>query len=144
MYALRQSFVLLAVVALSTSVFGDLSGLSQDPPKVAKKMHGLVNKMTAVEGKRDELIGILLQGTKEMPGCLSYIVAKDSADETTIWVTEVWEDQASHKASLTLPAVREAMAKGKPLIAKFDQRVRTEPVGGHGLTPAKRSRSSPE
>jgi quinol monooxygenase YgiN len=40
-------------------------------------MHGLINKMTAVEGKRDELIAMLLQGTKEMPGCLSYIVAKD-------------------------------------------------------------------
>ena len=138
MYALRQSFVLLAVVALSASVFGDLPGLGDDPPKPAKKMHGLINKMTAVEAKRDELIAILLQGTKEMPGCLSYIVAKDPADATTIWVTEVWEDQASHKASLTLPAVREAMAKGKPLIAKFDQRVITEPVGGHGLTPAKR------
>jgi quinol monooxygenase YgiN len=75
-------------------------------------MYGLIGKMTAVEGKRDELIAILLQGTKEMPGCLSYIVAKDPADATTIWVTEVWEDQASHKASLSLPAVREAIAKG--------------------------------
>jgi quinol monooxygenase YgiN len=99
-------------------------------------MHGLIGKMTAVEGKRDELITILVQGTKEMPGCLSYIVARDAADPNAIWVTEVWEDQASHKASLALPAVREAIAKGKPLIAKFDQHVITEPVGGHGLTPA--------
>lgn len=101
-------------------------------------MHGLIAKMTAVEGKRDELIAILLDGTSEMPGCLSYIVAKDPADKSTIWVSEVWEDRASHKASLSLPAVREAIAKGKPLIAKFDQSVITEPVGGHGLTPVKR------
>ena len=100
-------------------------------------MHGSIGKMTAVEGKRDELIAILLQGTKEMPGCLSYIVAKDPADATTLWVSEVWEDQASHKASLSLPAVREAIAKGKPLIARFDQSAVTEPVGGHGLTPVK-------
>jgi quinol monooxygenase YgiN len=138
MYALRQSFVLFAVVALSASVFGHLSGPGDDPPPRAKKMLGLINKITAVEGKRDELIAILLQGTKEMPGCLSYIAAKDLDDATTIWVTEVWEGQASHKASLTLPAVREAMAKGKPLIDKFDRRLTTEPVGGHGLTPAKR------
>ncbi len=26
-----------------------------------------------------------------MPGCLSYIVAKDLADATTIWATEVWQ-----------------------------------------------------
>jgi quinol monooxygenase YgiN len=138
MYALRQSFVLFAIVALSASVFGHLLGPGDDPPNETKRMHGLINKMTSVEGKRDELIAILLQGTMEMPGCLSYIVAKGPDDATTIWVTEVWADQASHKASLTLPTVREAMAKGKPLIAKFDQRVITEPAGGHGLTPAKR------
>ena len=101
-------------------------------------MHGLIVKITAVEGKRDELIAILLQGTREMPGCLSHIVASDPADAATIWVTEVWEDQASHEASLALPAVREAIAKGKPLIATFDKGVTTEPVGGHGLTLVKR------
>jgi len=138
MHAARRSFVLLAVGALCAGLFGLVPVQGDDQPKGAKKMHGLIGKMTAVEGKRDELIAILLQGTKEMPGCLSYIVAKEPADATTIWVTEVWEDQASHKASLSLPAVREAIAKGKPLIAKFDRSVITEPVGGHGLTPVKR------
>jgi len=99
-------------------------------------MHGLIVKITAVEGKRDELIAILLQGTRDMPGCLSYIVARDPADATTIWVTEVWDDQASHTASMSLAAVQEAIAGGKPLIARFEQRVVTEPVGGHGLTTA--------
>jgi quinol monooxygenase YgiN len=100
-------------------------------------MHGLIGKIIAVEGKRDALIAILLEGTKEMPGCLSYVVAKDAADPNGIWVTEVWEDQASHKASLSLPAVRQAIAKGRPLIAKFDQSVATQPVGGRGLAPSK-------
>jgi quinol monooxygenase YgiN len=108
-----------------------------DSPKEAKKMYGLIGKMNSVEGKRDELIAVLLQGTRGMPGCLSYIIAKDPADANGIWVTEVWEDEASHNASLSLPAVRQAIAKGKPLIAKFDQGVTTEPVGGHGLAPAK-------
>jgi quinol monooxygenase YgiN len=138
MNAIPRFFLLLVVAAFCAGVFGHAPVQADAPPKGGKKMHGLIGKMTAVEGKRDELIAILLQGTKEMPGCLSYVVAKDPSDATTIWVTEVWEDQASHKASLSLPAVREAMTKGKPLIAKFDQRVTTEPVGGHGLTPAKR------
>ena len=43
-------------------------------------MHGLIGKIIAVEGKRDALIAILLEGTQEMPGCLSYIVARDAAD----------------------------------------------------------------
>jgi quinol monooxygenase YgiN len=135
MYAVRQSFANLAVAGLCAGVLGLVPLQGRDPPKGVKKMHGLIGKMVAVDGKRDELIAILLQGAKEMPGCLSYIVAKDPADATTIWVTEVWEDQASHKASLSLPGVRQAIAKGRPLIAKFDQRVTTQPVGGHGLTP---------
>lgn len=100
-------------------------------------MHGMIGKMIAVEGKRDELIAILLAGTKGMPGCLNYVVAKDPADADAVWVSEVWEDQAGHKASLALPAVKDAITKGRPLIAKFDLSVPTEPVGGHGLPAAK-------
>ena len=110
-----------------------VSTQGNDNVQGAKKMHGLIGKLTAVEGKRDDLIAILLEGTKEMPGCLSYVVAKDPSDASGIWITEVWTDAASHKASLGLPAVREAITKGKPMIAKFEQSTTTEPVGGHGL-----------
>ena len=96
-------------------------------------MYGLIGKMKAAEGQRDALIGILLEGIADMPGCLSYVVARDPADANAIWVTEVWDSQASHKASLSLPAVREAIARGKPLIASFDQYIETAPVDGHGL-----------
>jgi len=96
-------------------------------------MYGLIGKMTTVPGKRDELIAILLDGLRDMPGCSSYIVAKDPADENAIWVTEVWDSQESHQASLSLPSVQEAIGKGKPLIAGFAERFVTAPVGGHGL-----------
>lgn len=90
--------------------------------------------MTAKPGKRDELIAILLNGVADMPGCLSYIVAKDPADAEALWITEVWDSKASHEASLTLPSVQEAIAQGRPLIAGFGpERFETEPVGGHGL-----------
>lgn len=98
-----------------------------------RNMFGLIGKMIAVEGKRDELIKILLEGTKDMPGCLSYIVAKDKTDANGIWVTEVWKDEESHKASLSLPVVKNAIAKGKPLIAAFGNYTTVEPVGGKGL-----------
>jgi quinol monooxygenase YgiN len=113
------------------------SGRSQTGDAAAaqggRSMYGLIGKITAVDGKRDELIEILLGGTQSMLGCLSYIVARDPGDASTVWVTEVWRDEASHKASLALPAVRDAITKGRPLIARFDQQVITEPVGGHGL-----------
>ncbi|MBE0410657.1 MAG: antibiotic biosynthesis monooxygenase, partial [Anaerolineales bacterium] len=43
-------------------------------------MFGLIGKITAVSGKREELISILLAGSVDMPGCLSYIIARDTAD----------------------------------------------------------------
>ena len=98
-----------------------------------KSMYGLIGKMIAAPGKRDELISILLDGTKDMPGCLSYVIAKDSADENALWVTEVWESQAAHTESLSLPIVQQAMAQGKPMIKGFGERFETTPVGVHGL-----------
>jgi quinol monooxygenase YgiN len=68
-----------------------------------------------------------------MPGCLSYIIARDSIDENAIWVTEVWDSEASHQASLSLPSVKQAIKRGRPLIAGFANRTVTEPVGGRGL-----------
>ena len=101
------------------------------------KMHGLIGKALAVEGKRDELIKILLEGVSGMPGCLSYVVAKDPADQNAIWITEVWDSKESHAASLKLPAVKAAIAKGRPLFASFEMSQTTEPVGGHGLAKKK-------
>ena len=73
-----------------------------------------------------------------MPGCLSYVVALDTSDADAIWISEVWETQSSHEASLSLPPVRQAMAKGRPLIAGLGDRVVTTPVGGQGLPAAHR------
>ena len=96
-------------------------------------MYGLIGKMSAIAGQRDALIAILLEGVAGLPGCLSYVVAKDPNNADAICVTEVWDSQASHKASLALPSVQQAIARGKPLIASFDQHTETLPVGGHGL-----------
>ena len=98
------------------------------------KMYGLIGKMRAQPGQRDALIAILLAGSGGMPGCLSYVVAKDPADADGIWITEVWDSQESHQASLALPSVKEAIGKGRPLIAGFDQQIPTEPIGGIGLS----------
>ena len=96
-------------------------------------LHGLIGKMTAAPGRRDELVAILLDGVSGMPGCLSYVVATDPADADGLWITEVWDTAASHTASLSLPSVRAAIAKGRPLIAGFSNHTTTVPIGGHGL-----------
>ena len=96
-------------------------------------MYGLIGKMRAVAGQRDALIAILLEGTGSMPGCLSYIVATDPADADAIWITEVWDSKESHDASLTLPSVRAAISRARPMIAGFGPSTVTTPVGGVGL-----------
>ncbi len=96
-------------------------------------MFGLIGRMRARPGKREDLIALLLEGTGGMPGCVSYVIARDTGDADALWITEVWTDEASHKASLALPSVQAAIAKGRPLIAGFDSHTRTEPVGGIGI-----------
>ena len=96
-------------------------------------MFGHIVKMTATSGRRDSLIDVIFEGIRNMPGCLSYIVAKDGANPDALWITEVWDSEASHKASLLLSAVRAAMSKGQPLIAGMGEPIITTPVGGHGL-----------
>jgi quinol monooxygenase YgiN len=96
-------------------------------------MYGLIGKISAVTGRRDELAAILLESVTAMPGCLSYVIATDPADPEAIWVTEVWDTPASHHGSLELPAVKAAIAKGRPLMAGFSNRVETVPIGGQGL-----------
>jgi len=100
-----------------------------------EKMYGLISKVIAASGQRDALMTILLEGAADMPGCLSYVVAKDTADADSVWITEVWDKQESHAASLSLASVKQAISRGKPLIAAFGQRVVTQPVGGQGLPP---------
>lgn len=96
-------------------------------------MYGLIGKMKATKGQRDVLVAILLNGITDMPGCLSYVVAQDPTDEDAIWITEVWDSKESHRASLALPSVQQAIARGKSFIAGFGERFETEPVGGLGI-----------
>ena len=94
----------------------------------------MIGKVSLVPGQRDAFAALLLEAGQAMPGCLSYVIATDPADADALWITEVWDSQASHKASLSLPAVQAAITKGRPMIAGFGNRVETVPLGGHGLS----------
>ena len=94
---------------------------------------GIIGKITAKEGMRDGLAAAMLEGSAAMPGCLGYVVAEDKADPNTLWVTEVWDSEVSHGASLQLAEVQDAIAKAKPMIAGFDTVATTRPIGGVGV-----------
>jgi quinol monooxygenase YgiN len=99
-------------------------------PQGANDMYGLIVKLTAAAGKREELIRILKESAANMPGCFSYVVAKDLVDENVIWVTEVWDSAASHDASLSSPAVKNAIPQAKALVTVFERVAVTTPVWG--------------
>ena len=122
----RRAFVAGAVGATAFPM--EVFAMEEQPA-----MHGLIGRMRALPGQRDALIAILLEGTGGMPGCLSYIVAEDGGDPDALWITEVWDSKQSHADSLKLPTVQAAIAKGRPLIAGFDSRSETVPLGGVGL-----------
>ncbi len=96
-------------------------------------MYGLIGSFSAHPGKRDDLIALMTAGTVNMPGCLSYIVAKDPTDADKLWITEVWDSAESHKASLAIPTVAATIKQAMPLIASFGDHIETVPVGGLGL-----------
>lgn len=123
-------------VAMMAGVGGCALPAARDKSQTGvQPMFGLIGKMIAAPGQREALVAVLLEGTQGMPGCLSYVVARDAKDENVIWISEVWNSKDSHAASLQLPSVQAAIATGKPMIAGFGDYVTTEPVGGVGLNP---------
>jgi quinol monooxygenase YgiN len=124
--ATRRQFAGGAAAALLVGVQG--TGKAE----AVEDLYGLVGELKAVPGKRAELVGYLLEGSGAMPGNLAYIVAEDLSDPDAIWITEVWRSKADHANSLTLPAVRETIARARPLIAGAGTRAETRPVGFEG------------
>jgi quinol monooxygenase YgiN len=96
---------------------------------------GMQGKLVAHPGRREELVEVLMDGTRRLAGvdgCELYVVSRDADDADTVWVVEVWRDQAAHRASLGLPEVRAVIERGRPLIAELGGAT-LEPVGGVGL-----------
>ena len=119
---------LTTAAAVITPVLADSRG--------ANNMYGLIVKMTTASGERDGVIAILKDSARDMPGCLSYVIARDSADENVVWITEVWDSMASHEASLSLASVKNAISQAKSRITSVDRIAVTIPVTGVGLKSA--------
>jgi len=84
-------------------------------------MYGRIGSMSAAPGRRNDPIALLTGAVSDMPGCLSYVVAKDANQENAVWITEVWDSKESHDASLSSPSVTKAISAG-PLPANPEAR----------------------
>jgi quinol monooxygenase YgiN len=67
-------------------------------------VYGPIDRFVAHPGRRDELIALML-GEEAIPGCLSFVFAREPGDSDAMWITEVWEPKASWEASTGLPAI---------------------------------------
>jgi quinol monooxygenase YgiN len=94
----------------------------------------VAGKLAALPGRRDELRDLMLESgaaLDAMPGCMLYLISEARDDEDALWITEVWEDEAAHKASLQLDGVRAVIERAMPLLdmTRIEQ-VQMVPVGG--------------
>jgi quinol monooxygenase YgiN len=89
---------------------------------------GLIGQIVATSGQRSVLGAILQEATGDMPGNMGYLIGEDAANPDALWVVELWTDEAAHAASLHLPQVQQAIARARPMIASFGQRVQFRPL----------------
>jgi len=99
--------------------------------------YGLHGKMVAKPGMGDALASILLRAADALQddaGCELYVIHRSADEPDSVWVSEVWVDQAAHRASLEAPATRAMIEEAMPLIAEIPGGTETVPVGGKGLS----------
>ena len=93
-------------------------------------------KLTAHEGKRDALLEKMMKAADLMnsvPGCLLYVVGTSEAEPNAVFVTELWKDEDSHGASLSMSGVRNLIVETMPLLAEKPSGTKVKGVAGKGI-----------
>ena len=78
-------------------------------------------RMTALPGRRDELIAVLLDGFRaggENSGLLAYTINKAFDDPDAIWLTQLWIDKEAHDATTRSEPVAAVSRQLPPLLAR--------------------------
>lgn len=96
----------------------------------------VVAKLTAQEGKRDELataLKVMFDAVEQEPGTLTYLLHSDNSDADVLWFYELYTGDdalASHSSSDAFKSLGGAL--GGLLAARPDMHLLT-PLGGKGL-----------
>lgn len=101
------------------------------------KKYLLNGKLTAKQGKRDELSQLLIEASKlvsKAQGCRLYVIGIDDNDHESLFVTEIWDTRDDHDSSLDGEGVRELLSKAMPLLDGYPTKGQElEIVGGFGI-----------
>ena len=89
---------------------------------------GLLGRMRAHPGKRDELIAALQESSRDVPGKLLYLIQLEIDDPDAFWINEIWETKAAYDACLAMPQTGDWGAKLAPFLAGIEHRTETVPL----------------
>ena len=70
------------------------------------------------------------EAMKQVDDCYCYIVGMNQDEPDSVYVYEVWENEAAHKASLSLDAVKVLIASALPIIENMTRDVELTIYGG--------------
>ncbi|QOR64595.1 antibiotic biosynthesis monooxygenase [Cytobacillus suaedae] len=96
----------------------------------------LFGKFTVQEGKRDEMVDILLEAAesmKDLDECEIYLVNISDSEPNTVYVYEVWSDETAHQASLTLESTQTLITRARPIISGMEKISTLKTMGGKGI-----------
>lgn len=95
--------------------------------------YSINGKLVASSGNGSLLRQYLLEAASEMEAvdlCYCYIVGVNKDEPDAVYVYEVWENQAAHRASLELDVLKTLMAKAKPIIVTMSSKTDLTIIGG--------------
>lgn len=93
-------------------------------------------RMVAQPGQGGALADTLLRvadGLRDAPGCELYLVNAAADEDDTVWVTEVWTDEAASDRALSGELGEVGIGEVLALLAGPPELVELTPLGGAGL-----------
>ncbi|HEU0103634.1 MAG TPA: putative quinol monooxygenase [Mycobacteriales bacterium] len=96
----------------------------------------LIVKLTAVEGRRDELFAAFdeqFQAASAEPGTEVYALHADTVDSDVLWFYELYSDQDALALHAGSQAMKAAGPRLKPLLAGRPEITRLAPLRASGL-----------
>jgi quinol monooxygenase YgiN len=94
-------------------------------------------RMVARPGQGSVLANALLriaEALRASPGCELYVVNLSADEPDTVWVTEIWADEASSDRALSGELGEVGIGEVVELLAGPPELVELSPLGGHGLS----------
>jgi len=126
-----------AFVLLFSLIISPLFARIKTTDKLVMKKYFLHGKLVAKEGTTDKLTSILLDASQLVStakGCILYVIGRDTNDNHSVWITEIWDSKEDHDNSLKVASVRELISQAISLLdGQPEKGQELEILGGKGL-----------